>query len=239
MAKMVGLIALVILLPVCVSAQPQGLQDPLLDHLIGKWVLRGTIAGKRRRTTSFEWVLGHQYVRLHEVSREKNAKGQAAYEAIVFIGWDQPSGRTRACGSTQPAAAASQPRPSAMRSAAAMKSRSCSRAKTAASSTRHSRIARAPIPGSGSWTAKRREAAALPGGARRRQGEEEEAPGGRCGEGPAPAARRLPANCQAQRKRVGQFLMNLAFGVVLAALFSTLRTSLPAAPGSRRLCPSA
>jgi hypothetical protein len=37
-------------------------------------------------------VLGHQYVRLHEVSREKDAQGQAAYEAIVFIGWDQPSG---------------------------------------------------------------------------------------------------------------------------------------------------
>ena len=30
-------------------------------------------------------------MRLHEVSREKDAKGQAAYEAIVFIGRDQPS----------------------------------------------------------------------------------------------------------------------------------------------------
>ncbi|MDD4857463.1 MAG: hypothetical protein PHD74_05065 [Candidatus Krumholzibacteria bacterium] len=38
------------------------------------------------------WVLGHQYVRFHEVSREKDAAGRAAYEAIVFIGWDQPSG---------------------------------------------------------------------------------------------------------------------------------------------------
>ena len=64
----------------------------MLDHLIGKWVLHGTIQG--RETTHdvvSEWVLGHQYVRLHEVSREKNAKGQAEYEAIVFIGWDQAS----------------------------------------------------------------------------------------------------------------------------------------------------
>jgi len=65
--------------------------DPLLDHLIGKWVLQGTIAG--RETThdiAVEWVLGHQYVQLHEVSREKNANADPAYEAIVFIGWDQP-----------------------------------------------------------------------------------------------------------------------------------------------------
>lgn len=34
-------------------------------------------------------MLGHQYVRFHEVPREKDAKGQAAYEAIVFIGWDE------------------------------------------------------------------------------------------------------------------------------------------------------
>jgi hypothetical protein len=36
-------------------------------------------------------VLGHEYVRLHEVAREKNGKGNAAYEAIVFIGSGPPS----------------------------------------------------------------------------------------------------------------------------------------------------
>jgi hypothetical protein len=74
------------------SAQQPTLKDPLLDRLTGTWVLQGTIAG--RETTHdivSEWVLGHQYVRLHELSREKNATGQAAYEAIVFIGWDEPS----------------------------------------------------------------------------------------------------------------------------------------------------
>jgi hypothetical protein len=74
------------------SAQQSTFQDPLLDHLIGNWVLQGTI--EEKETTHdivSEWVLGHQYVRLHEVSREKDAKGQAAYEAIVFIGWDQPA----------------------------------------------------------------------------------------------------------------------------------------------------
>jgi len=74
------------------AAQQSTFQDPLLDHLIGTWVLRGTIGGNETTHDIIaDWVLGHEYVRLHEVSREKNAEGQPAYEAIVFIGWDQPS----------------------------------------------------------------------------------------------------------------------------------------------------
>ena len=76
------------------AGQPPAFTDPLLDRLAGTWVLRGEIA--RRATThdvTAEWVLGHQYLRLHEVSRETDAKKQPAYEAIVFIGWDPPSGQ--------------------------------------------------------------------------------------------------------------------------------------------------
>jgi hypothetical protein len=75
-----------------VFAQQPTFNDQLLDHLGGSWVLQGAIAGKETtHDVVAEWVLGHQYVRMHEVSREKDAKGQPAYEAIVFIGWDQPS----------------------------------------------------------------------------------------------------------------------------------------------------
>ena len=73
-------------------AQPSTLHDPLLDHMVGKWVLQGTIAG--RNTTHdivSEWVLGHQYMRIQEVSREKDASNQPAYEAIILIGWDPQS----------------------------------------------------------------------------------------------------------------------------------------------------
>ena len=64
-------------------------QDSFLDRLVGRWVLRGEIAGKQTiHDVTSEWVLGHQYLRLHEVSREKSAKGRPAYEAMVFIGWD-------------------------------------------------------------------------------------------------------------------------------------------------------
>ena len=61
----------------------------LLDHLAGHWVLQGTIAGKQTtHDVQAEWVLKREYLRLHEVSREKDAKGDPAYEAIVFINWD-------------------------------------------------------------------------------------------------------------------------------------------------------
>lgn len=74
-------------------SQSQAIHDPLLDHFTGNWVLQGTIAG--RETThdiESEWVLNHQYIRFHELSRDKTGTGQAAYEAIVFIGLDPASG---------------------------------------------------------------------------------------------------------------------------------------------------
>jgi len=59
-----------------------------------EWVLHGTIAGKETtHDVVAEWVLGHQYLQLREVSCERDAKGQPAYEAIVIIGWDQASGQ--------------------------------------------------------------------------------------------------------------------------------------------------
>jgi hypothetical protein len=86
------IVALLILASSAAPAQQSKFQDPLLDHLIGKWVLQGTIDGKETtHDIVAEWVLDHEYVRLYEVSREKDARGQAAYEAIVFIGWDESS----------------------------------------------------------------------------------------------------------------------------------------------------
>jgi hypothetical protein len=67
--------------------------DSLFDRLIGHWVLRGTIA--RQETThdvTFEWMLGREYVQMHEVSRERAAGGTPAYEAVVLFGRDPRSG---------------------------------------------------------------------------------------------------------------------------------------------------
>jgi len=79
-----------------VFAQQSVAQEPLLDHLTGNWILQGTIAG--RETThdvDAEWVLGREYMRLHETAREKKAQGQVAYEAIIFIEWDESSSEYR------------------------------------------------------------------------------------------------------------------------------------------------
>lgn len=74
------------------AAQQATLHDPLLDHLEGEWVIRGTIAGKpTTHDLSAEWVLEHQYLRLHEVSREKRPDGRPSYEAFVHVGWNQPT----------------------------------------------------------------------------------------------------------------------------------------------------
>ena len=72
-----------------VAAQIPAAPAALLNHLAGTWVLQGTIAGKpTTHDVHAEWVLNHEYLELHETSREKNAGGVPAYEAIIYIGWD-------------------------------------------------------------------------------------------------------------------------------------------------------
>ena len=61
--------------------------DSLFHRLLGRWVLQGTIA--RQQTThdvTFEWLLGHEYLQMHEVSRERSVTGAPAYEAVVLFG---------------------------------------------------------------------------------------------------------------------------------------------------------
>ncbi|MGO9124334.1 MAG: hypothetical protein ACLP6G_05535 [Terriglobales bacterium] len=72
-------------------AQQPVLEDQLLSSLTGKWVLSGTI--RKTSTThdvDIQWVLNHQFVEIHEVSRERLASDSTKpqYEAIVLIGWD-------------------------------------------------------------------------------------------------------------------------------------------------------
>jgi hypothetical protein len=79
------------LLSTCpVFSQTVPVQDSLLDHMEGKWILKGTIAGQETtHDINVDWVLGHQYIQLREVSREKDFNGNPSYEATVFITWEQ------------------------------------------------------------------------------------------------------------------------------------------------------
>ncbi|MFL5538047.1 MAG: hypothetical protein ACJ8J0_03605 [Longimicrobiaceae bacterium] len=67
--------------------------DSVFQRLIGRWVLRGTIA--RQQTThdiTFTWLLGNRYVQMHEVSRERTRDGTPAYEAVVLFARDPKTG---------------------------------------------------------------------------------------------------------------------------------------------------
>lgn len=63
--------------------------DTLLNRLTGKWLLKGDIAGGHvEHDVTAEWVLGHQYLQIKEISREKQANGQSTYDAIIYITFD-------------------------------------------------------------------------------------------------------------------------------------------------------
>ncbi len=76
--------------PISVFAQYKQSTDTLLDHMTGKWLLKGVIAGRNiEHDISVSWVLGHQYIEMKETSHEKLADGTPSYEAIVFISRDE------------------------------------------------------------------------------------------------------------------------------------------------------
>lgn len=76
--------------PTTVKSQPITPPDSLLNKLTGKWVLKGTIAGKETiHDIDAKRVLNGQYVQLKEVSREKDEKGNPLYEAVVYLCWQE------------------------------------------------------------------------------------------------------------------------------------------------------
>ena len=87
--RYVSCIALVSLAVCCFAQQATDAPVRLLDHLAGHWMLKGTLDGKdTTHEVEAEWVLNREYLRLHEVSREKKANGDPVYEAILFVNWD-------------------------------------------------------------------------------------------------------------------------------------------------------
>jgi len=80
----------VLAFPATTKAQSNVQPDSVLDKMIGKWTLNGTI--EERETThdvDVERVLNGQYVQMKEVSREKDEKGNPIYTAIVYLTWQK------------------------------------------------------------------------------------------------------------------------------------------------------
>ena len=79
-----------IMLSLAAAAQQAPVKSPLLDHLAGHWVMRGTVSGRKTvHDVSAQWVLGHHYLQIHEIAREKDSRGQPQYEATVYVGWNE------------------------------------------------------------------------------------------------------------------------------------------------------
>jgi len=68
--------------------------DDLIDHMAGTWKLEGTMLGKpAHHTVTAEWILNHQFLRLHEVTSADAPASEDRYEAFWFIGYDATSER--------------------------------------------------------------------------------------------------------------------------------------------------
>jgi hypothetical protein len=67
--------------------------DSVLDKLEGEWVMTGTVGNEEvTHDVYVDRILKRQYVRIHELSREKDADGEPAYEARIHIAWDKENG---------------------------------------------------------------------------------------------------------------------------------------------------
>jgi hypothetical protein len=81
--------------PVRLGAQAPGeWRDDLVDHMVGTWQLRGPVMGhEAHHTVEAEWVLNHQFLRIHETTEAGAAASEKRYDAIWFLGYDPVSER--------------------------------------------------------------------------------------------------------------------------------------------------
>ncbi len=94
--QLILLVALLIsLAPIRSGAQSSAeWRDDLVDHMIGTWKLQGQIMGRdAHHRVEVEWVLNHQFVRIHETTEPDAPTAERPYEAIWFLGYDPVSER--------------------------------------------------------------------------------------------------------------------------------------------------
>ena len=64
--------------------------DAFIDKLVGEWRLLREIRGREvENTVSADWVLNHQFLRIHM----KDVADPPAYEALVYIGYEHADER--------------------------------------------------------------------------------------------------------------------------------------------------
>ena len=97
--RLLSILSLIAILATLISSLPRSgcAQDPVtpksdsvLDKLEGEWVMKGTVGNEEvTHDVYVDRILKRQYVRIHELSREKDIDGEPAYEAWIHIAWDK------------------------------------------------------------------------------------------------------------------------------------------------------
>jgi hypothetical protein len=68
--------------------------DDLVDHMAGAWKIEGQVMGREaHHDVRAEWVLNHQFLRIHEKTAAGAPASERRYEAIWFLGYDALSER--------------------------------------------------------------------------------------------------------------------------------------------------
>ena len=68
--------------------------DDLVDHIAGTWKLEGQVMGRDgHHEVQAEWVLNHQFLRIHEKTSAGAPGDEHKYEATWFLGYDPISER--------------------------------------------------------------------------------------------------------------------------------------------------
>jgi hypothetical protein len=90
------LAALVLLATIPAAAQEPAdgpnriFRDAFIDNLVGEWRLMRQIRGREvENTVSADWVLNHQFLRIHM----KDVADPPTYEALVYIGYQHADQR--------------------------------------------------------------------------------------------------------------------------------------------------
>ena len=80
--------------PVELDGPKHTLQDPLLDQMVGAWKLTGKVVGRNaEHSVTVEWVLNHQFLRIHEKDETPAKDANVPYEALIMVGYDNTSER--------------------------------------------------------------------------------------------------------------------------------------------------
>ena len=95
MKKCFCLLLITVALAVASVAQaPAEWRDDLVDHMTGSWKMEGQVMGRdAHHEVEAEWVLNHQFLRIHEKTTSSAPAAEHKYEATWFLGYDPISER--------------------------------------------------------------------------------------------------------------------------------------------------